>query len=71
MHIHNSQFPRLGRVRGSRGEHRAVHAVNEIYCLYSTVQYRGDAGAAPTWVHSELSPDPCRAVETSSGAPEV
>ena len=33
--------------------------------------YRGDAGAAPTWVHSELSPDPCRAVETSSGAPEV
>ena len=33
--------------------------------------YRGEAGAACTLVHSEPSPDPCRAVETSSGAPEV
>ena len=33
-------------------------------------RYRADAGAACPWVHSEPSPDPCRAVETSSGAPE-
>ena len=36
-----------------------------------TGPYRGDARAACTLVHSEPSPLPCRAVETSSGASEV
>ena len=33
--------------------------------------YRVDPHDACTWVHNEPSPDPCRAVETSSGASEV
>ena len=33
--------------------------------------YRGVPHDACPWVHNEPSPDPCRAVETSSGAPEV
>ena len=59
-----------------RAEERCALCVDRVTYLslspavaYS--EYRVDPHDACPWVHNEPSPDPCRAVETSSGASEV